>query len=179
MTRARAFGSLVAVLALLTLAAAEGNSNIPRSVIGNGGTAASGTGRTVRGTVGQATIGRSLGTGRALNAGYWQTKMLATVGVQPDAIPLTLSFAAPQPNPATGAVRLSVSLPSAARVGLDVFDAAGRHVRVLARQSCEPGMHAWTWDLRSDQGNRVPTGIFFTRLRVNDRIVGSRRIVVL
>lgn len=179
MRRGREFGSLVAVLGVLAHAAVQADANVPRSVVGNGGTVATGTGRMLKGTVGQTAVGRALGTGRVLNAGFWQAKMLPTVGVEPDAIPLTLSFAAPQPNPATSGVRLSVALPAAARVRLDVFDAAGRHVRVLARQSFEPGVHAWTWDLRSDAGDRVPTGIFFTRLRVNDRIVGSRRIVVL
>ena len=179
MTRGRDFGSLVVVLGVLAHAAVQANANIPRSVVGNGGAVATGTGRMLKGTVGQTVIGRSLGTGRVLNSGFWQAKMLPTVGVEPHAIPLTLSFAAPQPNPTTSGVRLSIALPSAARVRLDVFDAAGRHVRILARQSCESGIHAWTWDLRSDAGDRVPTGIFFTRLRVNDRIVGSRRIVVL
>jgi len=179
-TRApRVLGMLLVAVGALVHAAVQANANVPRSVAGNGGTVATGTGRMLKGTVGQAALGRGLGVGRTLQSGFWHTKMLATVGVEPDAIPLTLSFLAPQPNPTTGGVRLSVVLPSAARVRLDVFDAAGRHVKAVARQSCDPGVHAWTWDLTSDAGDRVPTGIFFTQLRVNDRFVTSRRMVVL
>src|SRR4029079_8280347 len=66
-TRApRVLGMLLVAVGALVHAAVQANANVPRSVAGNGGTVATGTGRMSKGTVGQAALGRGLGVGRTL-----------------------------------------------------------------------------------------------------------------
>jgi hypothetical protein len=74
-----------------------------------------------------------------------------------------LVLAAPVPNPARGAVRLELSLRANAQVQVNVFDAAGRRVRVLARGMIESGRHSLVWDARDERGSRARAGVYFVR----------------
>lgn len=177
--RAGAFFLLLVASLLVSPSAARASSTIKRSAVGNGGGLATGGGRMLVGTVGQASIGTSAGSGRILCAGFWCSGVGASVSVEGADLPTEFAFAGPAPNPAKGAVRLAITVPEASQVDLTVFDAAGRRVKVLANHSLGAGHHAWMWDLRGDAGERVCAGIYFARLVVNDRVAGSRRIVVV
>jgi hypothetical protein len=80
-----------------------------------------------------------------------------------------------------GQARLSYAVPAvdAGRVvGLEIFNLAGRRIRLLVTGSIQPGKHEAVWDLRSDDGARIGAGVYFARLRVgNDEL--SRKLVVL
>lgn len=82
-------------------------------------------------------------------------------GVPPSAG--ALAFAPPTPNPARVATRFAVSLPDAGGLRLEVFDAAGRHVRTLAAGEQAAGEHEYRWDLRDEGGRRVPPGLYLAR----------------
>jgi flagellar hook assembly protein FlgD len=49
-------------------------------------------------------------------------------------------------------------------VRIDVYDAAGRSVRVLANESVAAGRGQRIWDRRDQSGARVPGGVYFLRL---------------
>jgi len=177
--RAGACVLLLVALVLAPTSGARASTTIRRGVLGNGGRLATGGGRMLVGTVGQASIGMNAGSGRNLCAGFWCSGISAFVSVENPDAPAELAFAGPVPNPAEGAVRLAIALPGPSRVGLAVFDAAGRRIKELANHSMGAGRHAWTWDLRGDAGERVRAGVYFARLVVDDRVVGNRRIVVV
>jgi predicted GH43/DUF377 family glycosyl hydrolase len=88
------------------------------------------------------------------------------------------------PNPFSERTSLSLSLPytfSPGRFSLDVFDVAGRHVRHLAGGQCPPAGTAPTvsWNGRDEGGRPVGSGVYFLLLRIGDRPVLSRKLVVL
>ncbi|MEO0067772.1 MAG: T9SS type A sorting domain-containing protein [candidate division WOR-3 bacterium] len=60
------------------------------------------------------------------------------------------------PNPTTGAVRFSASIPSDAQI--TIYDASGRLIRTLE------GKGSWLWDGRDLNGNQVAPGVYFCRL---------------
>ncbi len=70
-----------------------------------------------------------------------------------------LSFAAPVPNPAAGTVRLAATLASPGAVRVEVFDALGRSVGVLADGPAPSGTTTWTWDAAGQ-----PAGVYAVRL---------------
>jgi hypothetical protein len=82
-------------------------------------------------------------------------------GVAPAAAPV-LSAA---PNPFNPRTELRFDLGSGGLVALEVFDIAGRRVRVLATATLPAGPHAWTWDGCDEAGRALPSGAYVARLR--------------
>lgn len=90
----------------------------------------------------------------------------------------SLRFSAPRPQPARGSVTLSFELPRATVARLEIFDAAGRLVRVLANGTFAPGPISIAWDGLDARGRRVRPGVFLARL-VADGARLERRVVWL
>ncbi len=80
------------------------------------------------------------------------------------------------PNPARQATTIDYALKRDADLRLDVFDARGRRVRSLGRRSDSAG--SVLWNGRDDEGDRVPGGIYFVRLRAGDQIA-HRKVTIL
>jgi hypothetical protein len=86
----------------------------------------------------------------------------ATDAATPAARPVELYPAAPNPfNPAT---TLSFALAAAGPVRLEIYDAAGRLVRILVDEARVAGRHTVPWDGRGATGERLPSGTYFARL---------------
>jgi hypothetical protein len=101
-------------------------------------------------------------------------------GVAPPGGPgsATVALGRPEPNPARATVRLLFELagPGAARV--EVFDPAGRRVRLLADGTFGVGATPLVWDLADGSGRRVAAGVYLVRAVAGGMAV-SRRLVVL
>jgi hypothetical protein len=82
------------------------------------------------------------------------------------------------PNPTRGPTRLSFTLPEAARVELAAFDVSGRLVRALAGGVLDPGDYRIEWDGRDDRGSRLPQGVYFLRLRADERVRVRKLLLV-
>jgi hypothetical protein len=73
---------------------------------------------------------------------------------------------------------LSFTLARAGDARLEVFDLAGRRVRVLASGTMTAGPHETRWDLRDASGSAVASGVYLARLTAPGAS-GVRRFVVL
>lgn len=82
-----------------------------------------------------------------------------------------------RPNPFRGATEVRFDLPRAGRVGVVVYDAAGRELRQLAEGAMAAGPHTVRWDGADASGHRVPSGVYFYRLSIDGRTEGRRVIV--
>lgn len=82
------------------------------------------------------------------------------------------------PNPFNPRVAIEYQLPTRGAVTLDVFDVRGRHVvRVFEGEAdAGRGSHVWTGEDRS--GRAAPSGVYFIRLRQDDRMVTRRGVLV-
>jgi flagellar hook assembly protein FlgD len=81
------------------------------------------------------------------------------------------------PNPAVHATRISYSLESPARVRLTVHDVAGRTVDTLVDAQRPAGEHVESWTPSDDAGSRLPSGIYWLRLRANGSTTTSKLLV--
>jgi hypothetical protein len=70
-----------------------------------------------------------------------------------------------EPNPFRGQVRFSFGAAHAGDAVLEVYDAAGRRVRVLGARGVAIGLHALMWDGRDAAGRETAPGVYFYRLR--------------
>jgi hypothetical protein len=68
------------------------------------------------------------------------------------------------PNPFLSSTRIVFSMTEAGRVRLQVFDAKGRLVRVLADEVRQANRYVEAWDSRDDNGRQVPAGTYFYSL---------------
>jgi hypothetical protein len=108
-------------------------------------------------------------------AGFYS---LADLGAEESLSPGELSFAVEGRE--AGRVRFGFGVPEASRglpIDVGVFDVAGRRLATLVSGSAEPGYHAASWDLRSDDGTPVPRGVVFARVRVGGES-RSRTVIV-
>jgi head-tail adaptor len=82
------------------------------------------------------------------------------------------------PNPSLEGVTLRMTVPTASRGSLRIFDVAGRHVRTLLDGELSAGQAVIRWDGRDDQGREVAGGVYFARLRAggNERITRVVRL---
>jgi hypothetical protein len=69
------------------------------------------------------------------------------------------------PNPSRQQVGVSITLPVSGGTLLEVFDAGGRRVRVLARERMEAGAHLFQWNGLDDSGRPAPAGVYLLRIQ--------------
>ena len=82
------------------------------------------------------------------------------------------------PNPFNPTTTIRFSLPASERVGLAIYSADGRLVRMLVDEVKERGNHDITWDGRDNAGNPVGSGVYFYRLTAG-KFSDSRKMVLL
>lgn len=89
----------------------------------------------------------------------------ATTPVAPaDGPPLATRLLGNAPNPFNPRTELSFEIAAAGAVGVEVFDARGRRVRLLLDATLPAGHHATAWDGRDDAGREVASGAYLARL---------------
>jgi hypothetical protein len=80
------------------------------------------------------------------------------------------SFLAATPNPFRDVTRLQFALPIAGEAKLEIFDLAGRRLRVLLNERSLPaGTHVAAWDGRDESGDLVGAGVYLCRLETGGR----------
>lgn len=77
--------------------------------------------------------------------------------------------------------RIALDIPAAmdgATLEIAVLDLSGRRVRLLQRGPAASGPHVVAWDLRSDDGIAVHSGVYFVVARAPGQLVSGRVAVV-
>jgi len=92
--------------------------------------------------------------------------------------PPAFALAPAAPNPFTPRTTLSFELYESTRVALQVFDASGRLVRTLVDGRRGAGLHQESWDGRDGTGQRVASGVYFTRMTA-DGTIATRPVVLV
>jgi hypothetical protein len=110
--------------------------------------------------------------------------MLAALGFVTDSVvtavpepaaPAALRLAA-APNPSRGAVALTIELPRAADVTLEVFDLAGRRAALVHQGPLGAGRHALAWDGRGPGGAEAAPGVYLARLQAGATATSARLV---
>jgi hypothetical protein len=70
-----------------------------------------------------------------------------------------------RPNPCSGGAVLGLDLSAPDRTRVLLFDAGGRVVRDLGERISPAGTSSVPWDGRDDNGNAVPSGVYFVLLQ--------------
>jgi hypothetical protein len=81
-----------------------------------------------------------------------------------EALPTIYALHAAAPNPFRAGTTIRFDLPQAGQTRLEIFNVAGRRVRVLENGKMNPGRYAPVWDGRDEAGRAVSPGVYFVRL---------------
>jgi len=89
-----------------------------------------------------------------------------------------LAFVGGAPNPfrSGGTTSLRFSLPKAADVRLEIYDAAGRRVAVVLDRHLPAGPGAAAWDGADESGRQVGPGVYFYRLSALGERISAKGI---
>jgi hypothetical protein len=89
-------------------------------------------------------------------------------------IPRTVTLSGAGPSPFAGRVAIIYGLPRSADVRLEVYDACGRPVQVVAAGVGQPGYHTVVWRCTDERGRAVPEGAYFVRLTADGVTLTSK-----
>ena len=110
--------------------------------------------------------------------GVYTRKLVSSIptGVteQPADVPTGFSLSQNFPNPFNPTTRITYSLADQVSVSLKVFDLTGREVSELVHQVEEAGSHTVEFD-----ASRLSSGVYLYRLRVGNRIVDTKKALLL
>lgn len=82
------------------------------------------------------------------------------------------------PTPSPGAVTIAFALPTPSSIEARVFDLSGRRVRDLGRVAeAAAGRRTLAWDGRDDDGEALPAGLYFVRIRWSERDHTARVVI--
>jgi hypothetical protein len=78
------------------------------------------------------------------------------------------------PNPFNPSTIISYDLKAWSRVSLDIFDILGRSIMTLEKSIKAPGRHTTQWYGKDSKGLKMPSGVYFYRLIVQDIMSGKK-----
>jgi hypothetical protein len=122
-------------------------------------------------------------TDNQLNGSAWVDDLAlynvtAATGVRPDQTPSIVKLHQNVPNPFNPTTTITFTLPVTQQARVEVFDAAGRSVRVLFDGMGIPGINNVSWDGTNASGNKVASGAYFYKL-TSGSFQETRKMVLL
>lgn len=82
------------------------------------------------------------------------------------------------PNPFNPSTTVHFKNSSAGEGTVMIFDMLGRKVREFHLGNIEPGEHKIQWDGRNENGNELPSGVFFIRFKCGENSVLNKMIKI-
>jgi hypothetical protein len=79
---------------------------------------------------------------------------------------------------AGGSMVFKYELLTPQRVRLEIYDKAGRFVRMLVDQEQGPGSREIAWDRRDERGEVAPSGVCFYRLKMGPSVTSGKLILL-
>ncbi len=83
------------------------------------------------------------------------------------------------PNPARGELHVDFALRDGGEPSFEVIDLAGRRVASLTTGGRSAGQWSIAWHPQDETGKPLAPGVYFLRMRLGERIVGTRRCTLL
>jgi hypothetical protein len=82
------------------------------------------------------------------------------------------------PNPFNPSTTIDYNLPRQGHVTIEVFNTLGQRVQILVDGEQSAGSHSVIWNGANESGQAVATGVYFYRLKTDNR-VKTRKMLLL
>jgi len=83
------------------------------------------------------------------------------------------------PNPFNPETNISYSIVDNGLVELSIYNIKGQLVKNLVRSSENSGEHNVVWNGKDSAGKKVSSGLYFYKLKVNDKIIDTKKMMLL
>jgi hypothetical protein len=84
-----------------------------------------------------------------------------------------------QPNPLRSSVTLSLAMPAAGDVSVELYDIQGRKVVTVLREHKAAGYHNVVWNGTDSFGMPVVSGVYFLRVQVDGQLMTMQKLMKL
>jgi len=82
------------------------------------------------------------------------------------------------PNPFNPQTKLEFTLSKGCHVRLDIYNILGKRIRTLINEHQTAGYKRVSWDGKDDNGNEVPTGVYFYRIKAGEFTQAKKMILL-
>ncbi len=82
------------------------------------------------------------------------------------------------PNPFRDQTSISIKLEKSTSALLEIFDIKGRLLNCLANNTLNSGTHNITWNGTDKNGKKLPSGVYFTRLKTENSSVTKKILII-
>jgi flagellar hook assembly protein FlgD len=71
------------------------------------------------------------------------------------------------PNPFRNSTSINYNIVETAKVEVEIYNITGQITKALVNETKTPGTYSIVWDATSDNGAKVPNGVYFCKLRAS------------
>lgn len=94
-------------------------------------------------------------------------------------LPTEFSLSKNYPNPFNPTTNIKFAIPEQGMVKLVVYDLLGNKIRTLVSSDMKAGHYHAVWNATNEAGLRVSSGVYFYRLMVSNKVVDTRKMVLM
>jgi len=110
---------------------------------------------------------------------WCESDLISPVGISETAeIPSGFALAQNYPNPFNPSTTIRYDIAIATPVRLEIFDLLGQRIKILIKETKQPGGYSVIWNGRNALGEPVPSGVYIYRLQAGD-FQQSRKLILL
>jgi hypothetical protein len=95
-----------------------------------------------------------------------------------EVIPSEYLLAQNYPNPFNPITQISFEVPTAANVNVEVYNILGQKIKTLVSEYKDAGQYTVSWNATNENGQPVPSGVYFYRLKT-DNYSETKRMMLL
>lgn len=82
------------------------------------------------------------------------------------------------PNPFHRSTSIEYNVPLKGKVSIKIYDICGKFIKELVNRTQIPGKHNVEWDGTNDEGNRLPSGIYFCSIE-NGKYKETKKLIMV
>lgn len=108
----------------------------------------------------------------------WMVRASYTVSKAGQNLPLRFSLGQNFPNPFNPSTEIRFRLEQPSEIELSVYNILGQEIKTLALGNFPGGEHTVVWNGRDERGGSLSSGVYFYRLRAENRVLTRKMVLI-
>jgi hypothetical protein len=110
--------------------------------------------------------------------GYFRYGTTGIGDGQSASLPTEFGLKQNYPNPFNPETNIQFMVPKASNVSIEIFNILGQRVKSLVSESKEAGVYSVRWDGANEDGQNVPSGVYFYKMVAGDFAQTNKMIML-